>query len=120
MIGKALKYSYINAKVRAIKSRFLTSEDYHILISTKNLEELLTYLRTTIYGEGMPEVSSPKELTIYLYRYLHEIILNVALEYNVDLIIMVRLGKKGARRILTGSVTERVIEFSKVPVLVIT
>ena len=70
MIGKVLKYSYINAKARAMKSRLLTAEDYHILISTKNLEELLTYLRTTIYGEGMPEVSSPKELTDYLYQHL--------------------------------------------------
>lgn len=59
---------------------------------------------TTLLKEGSP----------------HEIILNVASEYNVDLIIMGRLGKKGARRILIGSVTERVIEFSKVPVLVIT
>jgi len=70
MIGKALKYSYINAKVRAIKSRLLTSEDYHILISTKNLEEFLTYFRTTIYGEEMPQISSPKELTNYLYQHL--------------------------------------------------
>jgi nucleotide-binding universal stress UspA family protein len=38
---------------------------------------------------------------------------------QVDLIVMGRVGRRGLRRILIGSVTERVIEYASCPVLVV-
>lgn len=42
-----------------------------------------------------------------------------AAEWGVDLIVMGHVGRRGPRRILIGSVTERVIEFAHCSVLVV-
>lgn len=47
------------------------------------------------------------------------IILKTAREKGIDLIVMGTVGRRGPRRVLLGSVTERVIEHSTVPVLVV-
>lgn len=49
----------------------------------------------------------------------HRAILALAAEREADLIVMGTVGRKGPRRVLIGSVTERVIEQSPVPVLVV-
>ena len=49
----------------------------------------------------------------------HEEILREATAWDADLIIMGKLGRRGISHILLGSVAERVIEFSEVPVLVV-
>lgn len=49
----------------------------------------------------------------------HEVILDEALSWNADLIVMGKLGRRGISHILLGSVAERVIEFSDIPVLVV-
>jgi len=49
----------------------------------------------------------------------HRAILAIAGEREADLIVMGTVGRKGPRRVLIGSVTERVIEQSTVPVLVV-
>jgi nucleotide-binding universal stress UspA family protein len=46
-------------------------------------------------------------------------IANFAREQQVDLIIIGQVGSRGLRRILIGSVTERVIEYAACPVLVV-
>jgi nucleotide-binding universal stress UspA family protein len=47
-----------------------------------------------------------------------EIILSEAERLQVDLIVMGKIGRKGHRRSLLGSVTERVLEAADLPVLV--
>ena len=47
------------------------------------------------------------------------IIMQEADEHQVDLIVMGKIGRKGHRRSLVGSVTERVLEASDLPVLVV-
>ena len=47
----------------------------------------------------------------------HEVILDTAEEIEADLIVMGKLGRRGIKRILLGSVAERVIEFAYCPVL---
>lgn len=47
------------------------------------------------------------------------IIMKEADEHQVDLIVMGKIGRKGHRRSLVGSVTERVLEASDLPVLVV-
>lgn len=47
------------------------------------------------------------------------VILSEARKRDIDVIVMGTVGRKGARRVLIGSVTERVIEHSNIPVLVV-
>jgi nucleotide-binding universal stress UspA family protein len=49
----------------------------------------------------------------------HEVLLDVARQEKVDLIIMGKIGRRGPRRVLTGSVTQRVVDLAEVPVLVV-
>lgn len=49
----------------------------------------------------------------------HRCILHLAAEAHADLIVMGTVGRKGPRRVLIGSVTERIVEHSPVPVLVV-
>jgi len=58
---------------------------------------------TTVVEEGTP----------------HRVIVEVAEREGVDLILIGKVGRRGPRRILIGSVTERVIAAAKCPVLVI-
>lgn len=46
-------------------------------------------------------------------------VLDFAAKKDIDLIVMGTVGRKGPRRVLIGSVTERIIEHSSVPVLVV-
>jgi len=48
-----------------------------------------------------------------------EIIMREATRHQADLIVMGKVGRKGHRRSLLGSVTERVLESSDLPVLVV-
>ena len=48
-----------------------------------------------------------------------ERIVHIAKDLNVDLIVMGTYGRRGAERILIGSVAERVIEYASCPVLVV-
>ncbi len=50
----------------------------------------------------------------------HEVILMEADNWGADLIVMGKLGKRGVSRILLGSVAERVIEFTRLPVMLAT
>lgn len=65
------------------------------------------------------EQHTPVEMTIK-EGVPHEAILQEAERWQADLIIMGKLGKRGIGRILLGSVAERVIEFSKLPVMLAT
>jgi len=49
----------------------------------------------------------------------HEFILKEAAARGVDLIVMGKLGRRGIGHILLGSVAERVVEFSQIPVLLV-
>ncbi len=49
----------------------------------------------------------------------HEVLLDVARREKVDLIVMGKVGRRGPRRVLMGSVTQRVIDLAEVPVLVV-
>jgi nucleotide-binding universal stress UspA family protein len=48
------------------------------------------------------------------------VICDAAARVAADLVVMGRIGRRGARRILVGSITRRVIESSERPVLVVT
>jgi nucleotide-binding universal stress UspA family protein len=46
-------------------------------------------------------------------------ILDFAEEHNVDMIVAGSLGKSGIERLALGSVSEKVVRYAKVPVLVV-
>lgn len=48
----------------------------------------------------------------------HRVIVEIAERIGADLILIGKVGRRGPRRILIGSVTERVIEAARCPVLV--
>lgn len=50
----------------------------------------------------------------------HEVILEEAAVWGANLIVMGKLGRRGVAQVLLGSVAERVIEFSEIPVLIVT
>lgn len=49
----------------------------------------------------------------------HQVIVELPQKEGVDLIVIGKVGQRGPRRILIGSVTERVLEAAKCPVLVV-
>ena len=71
------------------------------------------------YALGLAEKEGVKHDSLTAKGIPFEQIVNLAKELNVDLIVMGTYGRKGAERILIGSVAERVIEYSQCPVLVI-
>ncbi len=75
--------------------------------------------RYTRYALGLAEKEKVKATSLLVKGRPFEQIVNLAKSFNVDLIVMGTYGHRGAERILIGSVTERVIEYSPCPVLVI-
>jgi len=72
----------------------------------------LNYLATLAQRHGITAEKVVREGTPHIE------IVDVARERKVDLIVMGHVGQRGPRRILIGSVTERVIEYAECPVLV--
>ena len=71
------------------------------------------------YVLGLAENEGVKADSILAKGTPFEQIVHLAKELNIDLIVMGTYGRRGAERILIGSVAERVIEYSSCPVLVI-
>jgi nucleotide-binding universal stress UspA family protein len=71
------------------------------------------------YILGLAEKEGVKDGSLLAKGTPFEQIVNLAKELNMDLIVMGTYGRKGAEKVLIGSVAERVIEYSPCPVLVI-
>lgn len=70
MLPAAAKYGYLNAKVRALRSRKLTQEDHHFLLAAKDLPACLSYLATTSYSSCLPEFEQEAPELRFLERQL--------------------------------------------------
>ena len=71
------------------------------------------------YAVGLAEKEGVKASSLIANGRPFEQIVHMAKGLNTDLIVMGTYGRRGADRILLGSVAERVIEFAPCPVLVI-
>jgi nucleotide-binding universal stress UspA family protein len=71
------------------------------------------------YVVGLAEKEGLKAETILAKGEPHDQIVNCAKTKGADMIVMGTYGRRGTRRILIGSVTERVIEYTPCPVLVV-
>ena len=79
-----------------------------------NAQAFLSDMRCEIHDE----IITTSELIIR-EGIPHEVILEEAMSWSADLIVMGKIGRRGIANILLGSVAERVIEFSDIPVLVV-
>jgi nucleotide-binding universal stress UspA family protein len=71
------------------------------------------------YVLGLAEKEGVKSSSLLAKGRPYEQIVHLARELNIDLIVMGTYGRRGAERVLIGSVAERVIEYAPCPVLVI-
>lgn len=71
------------------------------------------------YAVGLAEKEGVQASSLIANGRPFEQIVHMAKGLNTDLIVMGTYGRRGADRILLGSVAERVIEFAPCPVLVI-
>jgi nucleotide-binding universal stress UspA family protein len=71
------------------------------------------------YVLSLAEKSGVKTASLLAKGRPFEQIVHLAKNLGIDLIVMGTYGRRGAERILIGSVAERVIEYSTCPVLVV-
>lgn len=102
------------AVVKQLQRLGQKSHDEVMVEMEKNARGFLKSMALEIRGQHTPVDMTIKE------GVPHEAILKEAERWQADLIIMGKLGKRGIGRILLGSVAERVIEFSKLPVMLAT
>jgi Universal stress protein UspA and related nucleotide-binding proteins len=75
--------------------------------------------RAVHYAECLMEKAGVKSSSLLLKGRPFEQIVNTTKSFDIDLVVMGTYGRRGAERILIGSVAERVIEYSPCPVLVV-
>ena len=75
--------------------------------------------RYVSYILGLAEKEGVKGSSFLARGRPFEQIVHIAKGFGIDLIVMGTYGRRGAERILIGSVAERVIEYSSCPVLVV-
>ncbi len=76
-------------------------------------ERYLRYIANVAQKEGV------KMTSLLVRGRPFEQIVHLAKGFKIDLIVMGTYGRRGAERILIGSVAERVIEYATCPVLVV-
>ncbi len=69
----AKEYAFVNARIRGLKSKFLTFGDYERLLQSQDYEEFVKHLSNTYYGpminrEFTHEIPSPDELALILAK----------------------------------------------------
>jgi nucleotide-binding universal stress UspA family protein len=75
--------------------------------------------RAVKYVECLLEKAGVKSSSMLLKGRPFEQIVNTTKSFDIDLVVMGTYGRRGAERILIGSVAERVIEYAPCPVLVV-
>lgn len=71
MIAGIFKYSFAQAKTRALKGRLLSAEDWHFLLKCKKLEDVLKYLSGTGYAAALSHLpkGKPEDESVLLALY---------------------------------------------------
>jgi nucleotide-binding universal stress UspA family protein len=93
-------------------SKSIGSKDFEKELKEKG-ERYLNYVAELGTKEGL------KTEAILTKGEPHDQIVHSAKTLGVDMIVMGTYGRRGTKRILIGSVTERVIEYAPCPVLVV-
>ncbi len=69
--------------------------------------------------EKLAQQGSVKVVGLVEHGTPHEVILKLADREKADLVVMGKIGRRGLRRALAGSVTRRAIDLAEIPVLVV-
>ncbi|MGY5874912.1 MAG: V-type ATPase subunit [Candidatus Thorarchaeota archaeon] len=82
-LGAANVYGFVNARIRALKSRFLSVGDYERLLQSKSYEEFIKILSGSSYGPAMNRISPgktlyPDDLALFLSREFAEVVYNLS------------------------------------------
>ena len=82
-IGAANLYGFVNARIRALKSDFLTINDYERLMQSKDYDDFIKILSGTAYGTAMNRVASgkilyPNNLALFLAKDFAEVVYNLS------------------------------------------
>jgi V/A-type H+-transporting ATPase subunit C len=88
MIASVFKYSYPNAKVRALKGSLLTTEHFYTLLQTNSYREFLTNLHASPYLQAIQEEHQDltlPALTTLLYANLFQDYVKIIHALNGDL-----------------------------------
>jgi nucleotide-binding universal stress UspA family protein len=122
----------ISCGIEIAKLSGATVHALHVIDTHSTISENWTAGKETIYeimkNDGEKAVSKVKRIgeasgvevrEVVLDGYPSKEIIDFAENNNIDLIIMGTLGKTGFERFLIGSVAEKVVENSKVPVMVV-
>jgi nucleotide-binding universal stress UspA family protein len=130
--GSASTRRAISYGIEIAKLSGATVHALHVVNTSSTISETWTAGKETIYkimmSEGENIVSEIKEIIegsgvevreVLLDGYPSDEIINFAENNNIDLIVMGTLGKTGLDRFLMGSVAEKVVRGSKVPVMVV-
>jgi nucleotide-binding universal stress UspA family protein len=113
MLGAEITVVYvIDTVVSSQIAKVGEKEDVELQLR-RDGERYLNYVRGLSEGAGL------KTSTLLLKGRPFEQIVHLARSMDMDLIVMGTYGRRGADRILIGSVAERVIEYAHCPVLVV-
>ncbi|MHA2353071.1 MAG: V-type ATPase subunit [Candidatus Thorarchaeota archaeon] len=79
----ANEYGFVNARIRGMKSRFLTVGNYESLLSSSSYEDFIKILSGTYYGQVITRDSgttrpSPEELALILSRDFADVAANLS------------------------------------------
>jgi len=124
---RAAEYGISVAKMRNAEIMFVYVVDELVIDmfpQGKKREEMEAELkndgrRFLNYAIGLAEKEGVKSTSMLLKGRPFEQIVNATKSFDIDLVVMGTYGRRGADRILMGSVAERVIEFAACPVLVV-
>ena len=72
MIARVFRYSFAQARARAMKGKLLSSEDWHYLLRMRSVEDLLRYLRGTHYALPLSNLSAAGPGAGVVFLALHD------------------------------------------------
>jgi V/A-type H+/Na+-transporting ATPase subunit C len=111
MIARVFRYSFAQARTRALKGKLLSAEDWHYLLQMRNLEDLLKYLSGTDYAPvlarfaGVTPPIGGLSLALYEDLFSHAARLLKAVPKNSSLVLaslLLRYEAENLKIILRG------------------
>jgi vacuolar-type H+-ATPase subunit C/Vma6 len=71
MIARVFRYSFAQARTKALKGKLLSAEDWHYLLQMRTLEDLFKYLSGTDYAPVLARVLPGQRLRLASLPWLY-------------------------------------------------
>ncbi len=121
----AIKMAGIHqSRIRLVHVLDVMAVDHLVHFCAKKRDTICEELRHSAQGflKDMEEEANRASVALEIIieeGVPHEVILKESSSWGADLVVIGKLGRRGVSHILLGSVAERVIDFSEVPVLAV-